>query len=60
MKIEDIRMTDEMFYNLSDAHFKVLADLGILKHIIANKGQEIQVSEHYILGNVNMCNEQRK
>ena len=44
IKIEDIRMTDEMFYNLSDAHFKVLADLGILKHIIANKGQEIQAS----------------
>ena len=60
INIEDIRMTDEMFYNLTDPHFKVLADLGILKHIIANKCQEIQVSSHFIIAAKNMCNERRK
>ena len=44
IKVEDIRITNEMFFNLTDGHFKVLADLGILKHIIANKGKDIEVS----------------
>ena len=45
--VEDIRMTDEMFYSISDAHLKLLADMGILKHIIANKGKELEVSTDY-------------
>ena len=36
-------MTDEMFFNLTNAHFKVLLELGILKHIIANKEREIEL-----------------
>ena len=43
IKVEDIRMTNEMFFNLTDGHFKVLVDLWILKHIIANKGKDIDV-----------------
>ena len=44
VNLEECQMTDEMFTNLSDAHMKVLADMGILKHIIANKQKDIQVS----------------
>ena len=44
VNLEECRMTDEMFTNLSDAHMKVLADMGILKHIIANKSKDIKVS----------------
>ena len=44
VKLEECRMTDEMFTNLSDAHMKVLADMGILKHIIENKAKDIEVS----------------
>ena len=44
VNLEECRMTDEMFTNLSDAHMKVLADMGILKHIIANKSKDIEVS----------------
>ena len=43
IQVENIHMTDEMFSNLTDAHFKVLLELGILKHITANKGREIEV-----------------
>ena len=42
IKLEDIQMTNEMFYGLSDAHLKHLAELGLLKFIIANKGKEVQ------------------
>ena len=38
IQVENICMTDEMFSNLTDAHFKVLLELGILEHIYANKG----------------------
>ena len=44
VKLEECQMTDEMFTNLSDAHMKVLADMGILKHIIENKAKDIELS----------------
>ena len=44
VKLEECRMTDEMFTNSSDANMKVLADMGILKHIIENKAKDIEVS----------------
>ena len=64
-------MTDEMFTNLSDAHMKVLADMGILKHIIANKQKDIQVSllshfqsvcccTFFVYGKVAMCKEMQR
>ena len=42
IKLEDIQMSNEMFYGLSDAHLKHLAELGLLKFIIANKGKEVE------------------
>ena len=36
-------MTDEMFYKMTDRHLKLLAEVGVLKYIIANKGA-VQVS----------------
>ena len=44
LNAEEITMTNEMFYSISDVHFKHLALLGILKHIIGNKGKDMQVS----------------
>ena len=40
-----ITMTNEMFYNISDQHLSHLAGLGILKHIITNKGKQVAVSK---------------
>ena len=47
----EITMTNEMFYSISDVHFKHLASLGILKHIIGNKGKDLQVTINFSLGN---------
>ena len=44
INVEDIMMTNEMFRNISDVDLAHLAQLGILKHIIGNKGKEIGVS----------------
>ena len=44
INVEDITMTNEMFKNISDVYLAHLAQLGILKHIIGNKGKEIGVS----------------
>ena len=44
INVEDITMTNEMFRNISDVYLAHLAQLGILKHIIGNKGKEIGVS----------------
>ena len=44
LKLEDITMTNEMFYSITDRHLKSLAEVGVLKYIIANKGSDVQVS----------------
>ena len=44
LKLEDITMTNEMFYSITDGHLKLLAEVGVLKYIIANKGSDVQVS----------------
>ena len=44
LKLEDITMTNEMFYSITDRHLKLLAEVGVLKYIIANKGSDVQVS----------------
>ena len=41
-------MTNEMFYSVTDGHLKLLAEVGVLKYIIANKGCDVQVSITYI------------
>ena len=51
LNTEEITMTNEMFYSISDVHFKHLASLGILKHIIGNKGKDLQVTINFSLGN---------
>ena len=40
-------MTDEKFYKMTDRHLKLLAEVGALKYIIANKGADVQVSIYY-------------
>ena len=37
-------MTNEMFYSINDGHLKLLAEVGVLKYIIANKGTQVEVS----------------
>ena len=37
-------MTNEMFYSITDGHLKLLAEVEVLKYIIANKGSDVQVS----------------
>ena len=38
-----------MFYKMTDRHLKLLAEVGVLKHIIANKGSQVeQVSICYL------------
>ena len=44
LKLEDITMTNEMFYSITDGHLKLLAEVGVLKYIIANKGAQVEVS----------------
>ena len=41
----NLTMTDELFYNISNQHLQHLAGLGLLKHIIANKGKQLAVSK---------------
>ena len=31
-----------MFYSITDGHLKLLAEVGVLKYIIANKGADVQ------------------
>ena len=53
LKLEDITMTNEMFYSITDGHLKLLAEVGVLKYIIANKGADVQqVSIYYYLRSV--------
>ena len=40
----NLTMTDELFYNISNQQLQHLAGLGLLKHIIANKGKQLAVS----------------
>ena len=47
LNLEKITMTDEMFYKMTDRHLKLLAEVGVLKYIIANKGADVQVSIYY-------------
>ena len=42
LKLEEITMNDEMFYKMTDRHLKLLAEVGVLKHIIANKGSQVE------------------
>ena len=42
-KLEDLRMTQEMFTQIGEAHLKLLAQKGFLEHIIRNLEAEIQV-----------------
>ena len=44
LNLEKIMMTDEMFYKMTDRHLKLLAEVSVLKYIIANKGSDVQVS----------------
>ena len=37
-------MTNEMFYSITDGHLKLLAEVGVLKYIIANQGAQVEVS----------------
>ena len=49
LNLEEITMNDEMFYKMTDRHLKLLAEVGVLKHIIANKGSQVeQVSICYL------------
>ena len=47
LNLEKITMTDEMFYKMTDRHLKLLAEVGVLNYIIANKGANVQVSIYY-------------
>ena len=42
LNLEEITMNDEMFYKMTDRHLKLLAEVGVLKHIIANKGSQVE------------------
>ena len=42
LNLEEITMNDEMFYKMTDRHLKLLAEAGVLKHIIANKGSQVE------------------
>ena len=44
LDISTVTMSDEMFYNITDQHLTHLGSLGILKHIISNKGKQVAVS----------------
>ena len=44
LDIATITMSDEIFYNITDQHLSHLRGLGILKHIIENKGKQVAVS----------------
>ena len=44
LKLEDITMMNEMFFSINDRHLQLLAEVGVLKYIIANKGADVQVS----------------
>ena len=44
LDIATITMSDEIFYNITDQHLSHLETLGILKHIIVNKGKQVAVS----------------
>ena len=35
-------MTNEMFFSNNDRHLQLLAEVGVLKYIIANKGCDVQ------------------
>ena len=47
LNLQKITMTDEMFYKMRDRHLKLLAEVGVLKYIIANKGADVQDSIYY-------------
>ena len=42
LNLQEITMNDEMFYKMSDRHLKLLAEVGVMKHIIANKGSQVE------------------
>ena len=48
LKLEEITMNDEMFYKMTDRHLKLLAEVGVLKHIIANKGLQVEQVSIYL------------
>ena len=50
LKLEDITMINEMFFSINDRHLQLLAEVGVLKYIIANKGCDVQASI------TNICN----
>ena len=55
--IKKITMTDEMFYKMTDRHLKLLAEVGVLKYIIANKGADVQVSIYYYILGYKICHD---
>ena len=44
LDISTVTMSDDMFMNISDQHLAHLGTLGLLKHLIANKGKQVGVS----------------
>ena len=57
LKLEDITMTNEMFFSINDRHLQLLAEVGVLKYIIANKGADVQVSIYYYILGYNVCHD---
>ena len=57
LNLEKITMTDEMFYKMTDRHLKLLAEVGVLKYIIANKGADVQVSIYYYILGYKICHD---
>ena len=57
LKLEDITMMNEMFFSINDRHLQLLAEVGVLKYIIANKGADVQVSIYYYILGYNICHD---
>ena len=50
-------MMNEMFFSINDRHLQLLAEVGVLKYIIANKGADVQVSIYYYILGYNVCHD---
>ena len=57
LNLKKITMTDEIFYKMTDRHLKLLAEVGVLKYIIANKGADVQVSIYYYILGYKICHD---
>ena len=63
LNLKKITMTDEMFYKMTDRHLKLLAEVGVLKYIIANKGadvQQVSIYYYYYLRSVTGASHKKK